>query len=127
MIESVRETQKKYCSRAITVAIIGGLVFILLGLTPIGKGLLLGTIFSIVNFVLIGETLPLKIGGSRRKTLWLSMGSLSFRYILLALPLLLAIRLPQLNLFSTITGLFMVQLMILTDHLLAYIRYPRRG
>lgn len=127
MMESVREIQKKYCSRAIAAAIIGGLVFILLGLTPLGKGLLIGTIFSIINFVLMGEILPLKIGESRKKTLWLSLGSLSFRYVLLAIPLFLAIRLSQLNLFSTIIGIFMVQLMILADHLLAYIGYARRN
>jgi hypothetical protein len=103
------------------VAIIGGLAFILLGWTPIGKGLLLGTIFSIINFVLMGEVLPLKVGRSTKKTLLMSLGSLLFRYVLLALPLYLAIRLTQVNLFSTVLGIFMVQLMILADHLLAHI------
>ena len=67
-MDAIRETQKKYCSRAILAAIFVGLVFILMGQNAIGKGLILGTLFSIVNFVLLGETLPLKAGQSRGKS-----------------------------------------------------------
>jgi len=121
-MESVRETQKKYCSRAIAAAIICGLIFIVLEMSPIGKGLILGTLFSIINFILIGEFMPQRIDATRGKATWLSLGSLAFRYALLALPLFLAIRLSQLDLFATAVGLFMVQMMILWDYLLSYIR-----
>ena len=61
-MESIREIQKKYCTRAITAAIFIGLFFIVAGQKPIGKGLILGTIFSIINFIIMGETLPHRIG-----------------------------------------------------------------
>ena len=48
-------------------AIIIGLVFIIAGQKPLGKGLILGTIFSVINFILIGETLPLRIGKTKGK------------------------------------------------------------
>ena len=114
-MESIRQTQKKYCSRAITAAIFAGLVFILAGQEPIGKGLILGTIFSIINFIVMGEMLPLKIGKSKNKTFFLSLASIFSRYVLLAIPLLIAFKFDQYNLISVVIGIFMVQLFILAE------------
>jgi asparagine N-glycosylation enzyme membrane subunit Stt3 len=114
-MESIRQTQKKYCSRAITAAIFAGLVFILAGQEPIGKGLILGTIFSIINFIVMGEMLPLKIGKSKNKTFFLSLASIFSRYILLAIPLLIAFKFDRYNLISVVIGIFMVQLIILAE------------
>ncbi len=114
-MESIRQTQKKYCSRAITAAIFAGLVFILAGQEPIGKGLILGTIFSIINFIVMGEMLPLKIGKSKNKTFFFSLASIFSRYVLLAIPLLIAFKFNQYNLISVIIGIFMVQLFILAE------------
>ena len=120
-MESVKETQKKYCSLAVVAAILIGLVMILAGQRPVGKGLILGTLFSVINFVLMGEALPLKMGKSRQKVFFFSMGSILFRYFLMAIPLFLAIKMDQFNLAASICGLFMVQLMILADHFIASI------
>jgi hypothetical protein len=120
-MESVKDTQKKYCSLAMIAAILIGLVMILAGQKPVGKGLILGTLFSILNFVLMGETLPIKMGKSRQKAFLFSLGSIGFRYLLMAIPLFLAIKMEQFNLVASICGLFMVQLMILADHLIASI------
>jgi hypothetical protein len=119
MTGSVKETQKKYCSLAMSAAILIGLVMILAGQKPVGKGLILGTLFSVVNFILMGETLPVKIGKSKPKTFLFSLGSILVRYLLMAIPLFLAIKMDQFNLVASICGLFMVQLMILADHLVA--------
>jgi len=121
VIESVRETQKKYCSRAVATAIFGGLFLIAGDYRPIGKGLVLGTLFSVVNFVLIGETLPLRLGRIKSQTLAIALGSIVFRYALLVVPLILAVKLEQLNFAATVFGIFMVQLMIIADHCLAAI------
>ncbi len=67
-METIRETQKKYCSQAMLAAIFVGLVFILMGQNAVGKGLILGTFFSIINFILMGEAIPLKAGKSRGKS-----------------------------------------------------------
>lgn len=120
-METIRQIQKKYCTRAITAAIFAGLLFILAGQKPIGKALILGTVFSIVNFILMGETLPFRIGKSKGKTFIISLGSIYFRYVILAVPLIMAVKLEQFNLFSAIVGIFMVQLVILADHALAII------
>ena len=120
-MESVKETQKKYCSLAVVAAILIGLVMILAGQTPVGKGLILGTLFSVINFVLMGETLPVKMGKSKQKAFIFSLGSILFRYLLMAIPLFLAIKMEQFSLIASICGLFMVQLMILADHLIVSI------
>ena len=124
-MEILRQTQKKYCSTAIAVAIFVGLIFILADQKPIGKALVLGTLFSIVNFILMGETLPLRIGKSKSKTFMLALGSIYFRYIILAIPLIMAIKFDQLNLFAAIFGIFLVQIVILVDHFYQYISLAR--
>jgi asparagine N-glycosylation enzyme membrane subunit Stt3 len=125
-MEQIRQTQKKYCSAAIAVAIFAGLLFILAGQKPIGKALILGTVFSIVNFILIGETLPLRIGKTKSKTFFISLGSIYFRYIILAIPLIMAIKLEQFNLFAVIFGIFLIQIVIMADHFYNYISSARR-
>jgi hypothetical protein len=124
---SIRETQKKYCSRAITAAIFAGLFFILAGRAPIGKGLILGTVFSIVNFIIMGEMLPLRIGKSKNKTFLFSLVSIFSRYILLSVPLIIAVKFEQYQLISVVFGIFMVQFFILADHLVGLITAARRN
>ena len=102
-------------------AIIAGLLFIMAGQKPIGKGLVLGTIFSVVNFVLIGETIPLTQRKSKGKIYLVSFGSILLRYGLMALPLIMAIQLQQFNLVAVIFGIFMIQIVIGADHLLKII------
>ena len=116
-MDSIRETQKKYCSRAMLAAIFVGLVFILTDQSAVGKGLILGTFFSIINFILLGEAIPLKAGKSRGKSFFFSLGSIFFRFALMAIPLIVAIKSVKFNLFAVIGGIFMVQIIILADHI----------
>ncbi len=125
-METIKQIQKKYCSRAVTAAIFAGFFLILAGQKPVGKGLILGTFFSILNFILMGETLPLRIGKSKGKTFMLALGSIYFRYIILAIPLIMAIKFEQLNLFAAIFGVFMVQIVILADHAIKIILSTRK-
>lgn len=118
---AIRETQKKYCSLAIIIAIFAGISFFLLGLKPVGKGLILGTLFSILNFILMGESLPMKVGRTKNKTMALSFLSIFFRYGLMAVPLIAAIKLERFNFAATVCGLFMVQFVILADEVIRLI------
>ena len=117
-MESVNQTQKKYGTRAIWIAIAIGLCFVLAGQKDVAKGLVLGTVFSVINFILIGQTLPLRIGKSKRKTFLLSLGSIFCRYVLLAIPVLVAVKFADFDLVAAILGLFMIQIVILADHIL---------
>ena len=125
-MESVKQTQKKYGSRAIWVAIIIGFCFFLAGHKTVGKGLVLGTIFSVINFVLIGQALPLRIGKSKRKAFFLSLGSIFCRYVLLAVPVIVAVKYEGFDPVAAILGLFMIQFVILADHIFKLILSNRK-
>lgn len=122
-MKEIRQVQKKYCSLAISIAIFAGLAFILLDAKPIGKGLILGALFSILNFILMGESLPLKIGQTKTKTMALSVMSIFLRYALMAVPLVAAIKLEKFHLAATVCGLFLIQFIILAESVLRVI-YP---
>lgn len=100
---------------AITLAIFAAISFFLFGLKPVGKGLILGTIFSILNFVLMGEAVPMKVGRSRNKAVAFSLMSIGVRFGLMAIPLIAAIKLERFHFAATVCGLFMVQFVILAD------------
>jgi hypothetical protein len=126
-VKEIRETQKKYCSLALVAAIIIGFFLIIAGQSSIGKGLILGTLFSSINFALMAEVLPHKVGKSRGKTYLISLGSIVSRYALLAIPIVLGIKFPdRFNLITVIVGIFMVQLVILWDYLKSAILLTRR-
>lgn len=125
-MEAVKQVQKKYASWALTLAIAVGLLFILMGHKPVGKGLVLGAIFSVLNFMLMGKSIALNFGRSRGKTLSISLGSIIFRYLLLAVPLIAAVKYEQFNLVATILGIFMIQLVILAEHVLSLIPAMRK-
>jgi len=105
-------------------AIFIGILFILMGHKAQAKGLILGSIFSVLNFVLMGEILPKLVGHSRKKSSFISLGSIVCRHGLLAVPLILALKMEWLDFAATVVGLFMVQIMIMGDHLLKF--YQRR-
>lgn len=116
--DQIRQIQKRYNSIAMFIAIIIGLGLILAGKPWLGKGLILGTLFAVLNFVAMGLSLPYRLGVSRKKATAVSGLSILTRYVLLAIPLVMAIRMDQFNLAATICGLFMIQFLILTEHIL---------
>ena len=127
MNEEIREIQKKYCSRSMVLAIVAGFILIAAGYGSVGKGLVLGTLFSSINFALMGELLPRRLGKTRGKSSIFSGVSVVGRYLLLAAPLVVGIKYPsKFNLCAVIVGIFMVQLMILVDHLRSAILLTRR-
>jgi hypothetical protein len=120
-METVKQVQKKYISLALTFSIGAALLLVLMGYKPVGKGLILGTIFGVLNFILMGKSIVMKLGRSKAKTFSISMGSIIFRYLLLAVPLIIAVKYAQFNLVAAILGIFMIQLIILAEHVLTLI------
>ncbi|MDZ7831043.1 MAG: ATP synthase subunit I [Desulfobacterales bacterium] len=125
-MEAVRETEKHYCSIALGIAVIAAIICFMLAFKPIGKGLILGSLFSAANFILMGETLPMRIGRSRKKAAGISFLLILLRYVLMAIPLVLSIQMAQFHLAATIIGLFSVQLVIMSEHISRHIRMKTR-
>ena len=114
-METVKQFQKKYGTTAMFIAIALALVLIIIGQKEMAKGLVLGTLFSVINFVLMGESLQLRLGRSRRASTMVSFSLILLRFGLMAIPLIISIRYNQYHIVTTIVGLFMVQVVILTD------------
>ncbi|MCP4686733.1 MAG: hypothetical protein GY859_01710, partial [Desulfobacterales bacterium] len=81
--------------------------------------------FSVINFILMAETLPLKLGRSRRRSSVFSLISILVRFGVMAIPLVAAIKYDQFNLFAVIPGLFMIQAVILADQLMKALKPAR--
>jgi hypothetical protein len=111
-----RDAQKKYGSRAIAIAILIGGGLILAGHPALGKGLIAGALFSVLNFILIAESLPHKLGKSRRNASAVSLGWILLRFSLMAVPLVLAFKFHLFHPLTAVVGLFFVQMVILFDH-----------
>ena len=104
------------------VAIPVAMALIAAGMKPAGKGLMLGALFSVLNFVLMGQSLPRQLGKTRKAAAAFSFGALGFRYLVLAIPLILAVRYDAFHPAATVAGLFMIQVVILADHVLRALR-----
>lgn len=99
-------------------AVVAGIIFILVGQKSIAKGLVLGSIFSVINFVLIGQILPMIVAASRKRSVLFSIASMLFRFLLLSAPLILSLKMESLNFVAATVGIFMVQITIMSTHLL---------
>ncbi|MFH1981150.1 MAG: hypothetical protein ABIL58_04860 [Pseudomonadota bacterium] len=109
-----RQLQIRYSTGALSLAAVLGVGCLLAGWPAAGKGIVLGTVFSAANFILMGEGVALKFatgGGSSLIAFLMMIG----RYILLALPIIVAIKQPAFDLPATVAGVFMVQACIIID------------
>jgi hypothetical protein len=125
-MEASKQLQKKTIQQALWLSVVVGLVFILAGHKPVGKGLILGAFFSVLNFIVMAKSIVLTFGRSKRQLFSISLISILARYILLAIPLIAAVKFEQFNLVATIVGIFMIQLVILAEHLITQIPTLRR-
>jgi hypothetical protein len=96
-------------------AIAGAVVLMLAGEKAVGKGLLLGTLFSAVNFIVMAQLLHRALSGSRKRSTAAALGSILFRFSLLAVPLVISLRTDAVHFIGVVIGLFMVQLTLLVD------------
>lgn len=122
----VRELQKNYGTKAMALAIGIGLIFLIIGYKPVCRGVVLGAFFSTVNFVLMAYSFHSKIRPDRKKASLAALFNILFRYTFMAIPLFVAIKFPRFDLMATIAGLFMVQAVILTDHIYRHFQFSWR-
>jgi len=91
---------------------------------PAARGLVLGGLFSVLNFYLMSQVLA----GRVRKTGWTGR-SLGFIWLLarmgiMALPLLVALKMDFFSLAATAAGLFAIQASLLLEPLLSRLMRP---
>ncbi|MDY6971028.1 MAG: ATP synthase subunit I [Thermodesulfobacteriota bacterium] len=116
--DEVRQVRKRICSSAISSALAIAAVFFLIHEVAIARGLLLGACFSIFNFIVLSISVPLTLGQSRSKASMIGLTSIFFRYILLAIPMIVAIKSVSFNFVAVAVGIFSVQIVTLVDHII---------
>ncbi len=111
--------QRRLVRGAFTAAVMVGLVVYLLGFVAVAKGLVLGALFSVLNFIVMAYVLPYQVGAfkSRKRATGLAFVSLAFRFGLLAIPLIVGLKSDQFKFWAVVVGLFTVQLAIMGEHL----------
>ncbi|NQU13486.1 MAG: ATP synthase subunit I [Desulfobacteraceae bacterium] len=112
----ISKIQKRICSWAMASALVLAFFFIFIGEKAIAKGLVLGTCFSILNFVLLGRSIAVTLGHTRRKAGFIGFVSIFSRYIILAVPLVVAIKFPAFDFIAAVIGVFAVQIVTLVDY-----------
>jgi hypothetical protein len=116
------DIQKHYIRLALILAVLLGGVLMAIGQRPLGKGIILGALFGIVNFVLMALALPMRLRYDRGKAMLFALSSIYVRLALMALPLIWALKHDAVALTTTAVGLFLVQIAIFGDHLWTKLR-----
>ncbi|MDY6880182.1 MAG: ATP synthase subunit I [Desulfatiglans sp.] len=116
--KEISQVQKKICSWAISFALLAALVFLLFDEKAIAKGLILGTFFSIINFILMGKSIPMVIGKSRPRARMIGMASILMRYVLLAIPMIVGVKSASFSFVAVVVGIFSVQIVTLLNYIL---------
>ena len=112
------QIQRKISSWTITSALVIAVILLLFNEKSTAKGLLLGTIFSISNFILLGKSVTFTLGRSRSKASIIGFASILTRYLFLAAPLIIAIKSASFDFIATVFGIFAVQLMTLIHYVI---------
>lgn len=112
---SIKKIQKRICSRAMLGALVVAFFFLVIGEKAVAKGLVLGTLFSVFNFILLGMTLPMTLGRSRAHASFIGFVSILLRYIILAIPLIVAFKSVSFNFVAAAIGIFAIQAVTLLD------------
>jgi len=89
----------------------------LLGYSEVGKGLVLGAVFSVLNFALMAQCLPLQVGlgAHRRKATFVALASVLLRFVLMAVPLGIGLRSDRFSFWAVVVGLFSIPLGIVAE------------
>jgi len=101
-----------FIKSALLLAVVVSLALFALGEASWAKGFALGSLFSILNFVLLKWGIQQRLNQGGKTVKVKGFAFIVLRYAILAIPLLLALKTEIFNLPATIAGLFCIQLSI---------------
>ncbi len=90
------------------------------------KGFVLGSVFSLANFALMKRGIVRRLGMSSKRAGVEAFFSILLRYVLLAFPLIIAVRSDQISIVATCVGVFNAQISILLYYV-GWAHFFRRG
>jgi hypothetical protein len=116
-LETTRRLSVRYASAALTLAAVAGTVFFLLGRPPVGRGVVLGGVFSALNFYLMGCALARRHASGRPVNRSFCLASAAVRHLLLAVPVAAGACFDRIHLPAVVAGLFSVQAVLILEAL----------
>jgi ATP synthase protein I len=125
-LQALHGFQRQIARRAFAASVIIAALLFGFGFKPVARGLLLGSLFSVLNFVIMAYALPRQIGFTRRKATGFALVSILLRFGLLALPLIIGFKFDMFNWIAVAAGLFAVPLAIFIDQVIVQRFYPNR-
>jgi hypothetical protein len=107
--------QKALIKKALLLSLAAACIFLALHLKSAAKGIALGSIFSVVEFKLMALRLERRLVRQGGRDYFGLIG----RHFLYAIPLIIALKLPSINFFATVGGIFAVKAAIFYHVLIA--------
>jgi hypothetical protein len=98
--------QKALIKKALLISLAVACIFLALDLKSAAKGVALGSIFSVVDFKLMALRFERRFG---RRSGYRDLFGFFGRFLLLSIPLIIAIKLPTINVAATVGGIFAVK------------------
>lgn len=110
---------RQVITRALLFALGGALILTLAGQAAWARGLALGGLASVVNFLVMAWLLPRALDPAQRRGQAFTVASVALRFGLMAAALAVALAMPQrVTALATAAGLFTVQFTLMSDRLL---------
>jgi hypothetical protein len=112
--------QKALIKKALLLSLALACIFLALNIKAAAKGIALGSIFSVVEFKLMALRLKRRMVHQGKVRDYFGLIG---RFVLLSIPLVIAIKLPSINVAATVGGIFCVKLAVF-HHFLISNRHP---
>jgi hypothetical protein len=116
--------QRTLIKKALFFALAAACICLALNYKAAAKGIALGSVFSVADFKLMALLLPRRLGRQSRRGDYFA---LICRFVLLSIPLILAIKLPSINFAATVVGILMMQAAIFFHFFLSKRSTPSVG
>lgn len=98
--------QRTLIKKTLFFALAAACICLAFNLKAAAKGIALGSVFSVADFKLMALLLPRRLVHQRRRSVYFG---LICRFVLLSIPLILAIKLPSVNFAATVAGLLLMK------------------
>ena len=116
--------QRTLIKKALFFALAAACICLALNQKSAAKGIALGSIFSVADFKLMALLLPRRLVGQSRSSVFFG---LVCRFVLLSIPLILAIKLPSFNFAATVVGLLLMKVAVFYHFFLSKSSTPSVG
>ena len=105
-MEDYGALQKALIKKALLISLAVACICLVFNQKAAAKGIALGAVFGVADFKLMALLLPRRLARQSRITFYLS---LICRFVLLSVPLILALKLPSFNFAATVVGLLLMK------------------